>query len=219
MVQVRTLIRPSVVAQNSSDTLQAGAGQSQGGQTGKYLSVPASSTSSAQSSTPRTTQIGSTIPVIQDTYRANSTAMVVTTYHLALQPTFMGYHYAAIPDFAANLPLRSSAPRTPVPPKSNGVLGEFSVALDSVLVPQPFTPQLVAFGWIVLTLIMLTLVLKPGNLFQYNYGWWMRRGGLVTAPRSDAPTRLNRIPSLIATPLYMGYVKAHSCKHSPSLVV
>jgi hypothetical protein len=178
-----------------------------------------SSVDSAPATTGSPSSSPTTIPVIQATFHPSADAEVVTTYHLALQPPIISYRYAAIPDFATNLPMHTPAPRGPVPPKSNGVLGELSLALDSVLVPQSYGPQPVALGWVVFTLMLLTLVLMPISLFRYNYGWWLRRGGLVTAPRSDAPTSRFVTPSLIATPLCMGYVKAELRTHSPSLMV
>lgn len=120
-------------------------------------------------------------------------------------------------DLAATVPTAPAPARAPNPAKSSGLLGSLVVGLAGVVVPQPLVPSADIAYRVMLAASLATMVVLLINVFLFTYGLWLRRGGFVTAARSDAPSR--RVTSSFATPLLLGYVTSPPDLHNPILMV
>jgi hypothetical protein len=147
----------------------------------------------------------SVTPVQERTVVGNSVPVVVVqSLRLRIEPTFVSYRSAAISIFDPTLPVRGPlTSRPPAPPKTNGVLGEFTAALSVMVVPPTYVPHDLPAARLIFALLFIALAMIPTGLFAYNYGWWLRRGGYVTAPRSDAPRLATTCMSYYYNLLYL----------------
>lgn len=143
-------------------------------------------------------------------------SLVLGEQRLLIQPLITAR--PAIPaDLAATVPSAPIRSSVPVPTKSTGLLSALTVGLASTVVSQIVLSAVMQpiydLGWSIVGVIA-SLVLV--SLVGLSFGLWLRRTGLVTAPRSDVATHQQLI---FATFQFMGYVPALPDRHNPFFVM
>jgi hypothetical protein len=119
----------------------------------------------------------------------------------ALRPVIVG-SAAAPSDLASALPSLPSPEPAKGPTKSTGLLGNLTLVLAGIVVPDFLTLLPVARPASLVPLaLLLTLVFLTAPI-GLTYGRWLRRAGYVTAARSDVAPLFS-----LATPTYVSYVR------------
>lgn len=132
---------------------------------------------------------------------------------LVIQPVITA-HPVTLADLASTLPSAPQSNTVPVPAHSTGLLsalgtGLVATAVSAIVLPQTSIPA----G----TIPVLCAALAASGLLGLvlTVGSWTRRGGFVTAPRSDVAAQ----QSSFATPSLMDYAAAWLQSHNPFLIL
>lgn len=216
VVQTGTTVSDPNSANASVAALAAGKGDGGSGDAasaggGSTQAAPANHDNISPQSTP------SEVDVVASVANPASSAPAQHTVVLRIQPVITNRTADVAQDLAANVPTAPAPAHAPTPAKSSGLLGALVVNMANVLVPQPLLASADVAYRIALPVSVATLVILLINVFAFSYGLWLRRGGFVTAARSDAPMR--GVTSSFATPLLLGYVTSPPDLHNPILMV
>jgi len=218
---VTTVVQTSdtVVQSNTATTAtpagagktDSGSGSSAGASAGQTQTGPVNSESISAPS------LSAEVAVVAPVSSPATAVPAQRTMMLRIQPVITNRAADLQQDLAATVPTAPAPARAPTPAKSSGVLGALVVDMASVLVPQPLVPWAGVAHRIALPVTFVALVVLLMNVFVFSFGLWLRRGGFVTAARSDSPMR--GVSSSFATPLLLGYVTSPPDSHNPILMV